>query len=86
MLFLERHVFVFQVSIVGDFSEEEIESCIVDYLGTVSATKDSERLRQEEFTPVVFRPSPSDLQFQQVSNGYVAVSLHLLFFFLNNLT
>ncbi|KAI9382569.1 hypothetical protein POPTR_014G149200v4 [Populus trichocarpa] len=53
-----------EVSIVGDFSEEEIESCIIDYLGTVRATRDSDR--EQEFNPVMFRPSPSDLQFQQV--------------------
>lgn len=53
-----------EVSIVGDFSEEDIESCILDYLGTVRATKDSKGERQ--YAPVVFRPSPSDLQSQQV--------------------
>ncbi|XVF74025.1 hypothetical protein PTKIN_Ptkin13bG0028700 [Pterospermum kingtungense] len=53
-----------EVSIVGDFSEEEIESCILDYLGTVSASRDSDR--EHEFSLVSFRPSPSDLQFQQV--------------------
>lgn len=57
-------VFSFQVSIVGDFSEEDIESCILDYLGTVRATKDSKGERQ--YAPVVFRPSPSHLQSQQV--------------------
>ncbi|KAA8541397.1 hypothetical protein F0562_025360 [Nyssa sinensis] len=53
-----------EVSIVGDFSEEEIESCIFDYLGTVKATRGFERA--QEFSPIIFRPSPSDLQFQQV--------------------
>ncbi|XP_065861526.1 stromal processing peptidase, chloroplastic isoform X2 [Euphorbia lathyris] len=53
-----------EVSIVGDFSEQEIESCIIDYLGTVRATGDSKR--EQRFIPVLFRPSPSDLQFQQV--------------------
>ncbi|XP_037492407.1 stromal processing peptidase, chloroplastic [Jatropha curcas] len=53
-----------EVSIVGDFSREEIESCIIDYLGTVGATRDS--CGEQEFSPVLFRPSPSDLQFQQV--------------------
>ncbi|XP_062165357.1 stromal processing peptidase, chloroplastic [Alnus glutinosa] len=53
-----------EVSIVGDFSEEEIESCILDYLGTVRATRDSER--EHESSPIFFGPSPSDLQFQQV--------------------
>ncbi|XP_022769477.1 stromal processing peptidase, chloroplastic-like isoform X1 [Durio zibethinus] len=53
-----------EVSIVGDFSEEEIESCILDYLGTVRASRDAER--EHGFSPILFRPSPSDLQFQQV--------------------
>lgn len=58
------HVFILQVSIVGDFSEQEIESCIIDYLGTIRATRDSDR--EQGFSPVLFRPSPSDLQSQQV--------------------
>ncbi|KAG2693072.1 hypothetical protein I3760_08G081700 [Carya illinoinensis] len=53
-----------EVSIVGDFSEEEIESCVLDYLGTVRATRNSDRA--QEFSPIFFRPSPSDLQSQQV--------------------
>ena len=52
-----------QVSIVGDFSEEDIESCILDYLGTVRATRNS---KERTCAPVVFRPSPSHLQSQQV--------------------
>ncbi|KAL3617633.1 hypothetical protein CASFOL_037954 [Castilleja foliolosa] len=53
-----------EVSIVGDFSEEEIESCILDYLGTVKERKGSERLQQ--YSPIVFRPYTADLQHQQV--------------------
>ncbi|XWS24637.1 hypothetical protein CRYUN_Cryun28dG0119700 [Craigia yunnanensis] len=53
-----------EVSIVGDFSEEEIESCILAYLGTVRTSRDSER--EHGFSSILFRPSPSDLQFQQV--------------------
>ncbi|GLU00162.1 hypothetical protein SLE2022_175480 [Rubroshorea leprosula] len=53
-----------EVSVVGDFSEEEIESCILDYLGTVTASTDSKR--EHGFNPILFRPSPSNLQFQQV--------------------
>ncbi|KAL6219418.1 hypothetical protein ACLB2K_007177 [Fragaria x ananassa] len=52
-----------EVSIVGDFSEEEIESCILDYLGTVQSAKHSEV--EQKYDPVVFRAS-SDLQSQQV--------------------
>lgn len=51
-----------EVSVVGDFSEEEIESCILDYLGTVRATRKSDK---ENISPIIFRP-PSNLQSQQV--------------------
>ncbi|KAG9143853.1 hypothetical protein Leryth_011525 [Lithospermum erythrorhizon] len=53
-----------EVSIVGDFSEEEIESCILDYLGTVRETRDSER--SQKYDPIIFQPSISGLQHQQV--------------------
>lgn len=53
-----------EVSIVGDFSEDDIESCILDYLGTVRATRESGK--EHEFSPIMFRPSPSGLQFQKV--------------------
>lgn len=56
-------VILSQVSIVGDFSEEDIESCILDYLGTVRATRNS---KDHQCAPVVFRPSPSHFQSQQV--------------------
>lgn len=49
---------------VGDFSEEDIESCILDYLGTVRASRDFEMEKQS--SPIMFRSYPSDLQFQQV--------------------
>ncbi|XP_074316103.1 stromal processing peptidase, chloroplastic isoform X2 [Silene latifolia] len=52
-----------EVSIVGDFSEEEIESCILDYLGTVSTARDFDK--ELIIDPITFRP-PSDMQFQQV--------------------
>uniref|UniRef100_A0A803M7P2 Chloroplast processing enzyme n=1 Tax=Chenopodium quinoa TaxID=63459 RepID=A0A803M7P2_CHEQI len=51
-----------EVSIVGDFSEEEIESCILDYLGTVRATREFEK---KICDAIIFRP-PSDMRFQQV--------------------
>ncbi|KAI4295276.1 hypothetical protein L6164_035338 [Bauhinia variegata] len=53
-----------EVSIVGDFTQEEIESCILDYLGTAQAQRSCRR--EQEFGPPLFRPSPSDLQFQEV--------------------
>lgn len=58
------YLFIAQISIVGDFSEEEIESCILDYLGTVGATRDTKHVHKDG--PIVFRPSCSELQFQQV--------------------
>ncbi|PKA52843.1 hypothetical protein AXF42_Ash001824 [Apostasia shenzhenica] len=53
-----------EVSVVGDFTEEEVESCILDYLGTVEAKDRFQTVLSIE--PIVFRPSPSDLHFQQV--------------------
>ncbi|KAF7150191.1 hypothetical protein RHSIM_Rhsim02G0142400 [Rhododendron simsii] len=53
-----------EVSVVGDFSEEDIETCILDYLGTVSATGDLKMIN--EYSPITYRPYPHDLQFQQV--------------------
>ncbi|KAL7152707.1 hypothetical protein ABFS83_04G116200 [Erythranthe nasuta] len=53
-----------EVSIVGDFSEEDIESCILEYLGTVRERKGSERA--QKYSPILFRPYTADLQHQQV--------------------
>ncbi|KAG0463237.1 hypothetical protein HPP92_021713 [Vanilla planifolia] len=53
-----------EVSIVGDFTEEEIESCILDYLGTVRANKGLDIRHNIE--PIIFRPSPSDYHVQQI--------------------
>ncbi|KAK4804060.1 hypothetical protein SAY86_003877 [Trapa natans] len=53
-----------EVSIVGDFTREEIETCVLDYLGTVSPTRGSWARTQSE--PVLFRTSSSDLQSQEV--------------------
>ncbi|KAL8170335.1 hypothetical protein V2J09_022139 [Rumex salicifolius] len=53
-----------EVSIVGDFSEEEIESCILDYLGTVKAA--GHYKNDHVHDPIIFRPSPSNLLSQQV--------------------
>ncbi|GMH23053.1 hypothetical protein Nepgr_024896 [Nepenthes gracilis] len=48
-----------EVSIVSDFSQTEIESCICDYLGMVRATHMFDR--DQISSPITFRPSPSDL-------------------------
>ncbi|KAL8110200.1 hypothetical protein AgCh_026060 [Apium graveolens] len=53
-----------EVSIVGDFSEEDIESCILDYLGTITATTGSERAQR--YHPIIFQQCPPSLHFQQV--------------------
>ncbi|KAL6494424.1 hypothetical protein OROGR_031224 [Orobanche gracilis] len=53
-----------EISIVGDFSEEDIESCILEYLGTIREIRGSERL--QEYNPIIFRPYTADLQHQQV--------------------
>ncbi|KAF3504107.1 hypothetical protein F2Q69_00041436 [Brassica cretica] len=58
-----------EVSIVGDFSEEEIERCVLDYLGTVKASHDSAKPLGSE--PIVFRQPTDGLQFQQVRNKAV---------------
>ncbi|MCI08552.1 insulinase (peptidase family M16), partial [Trifolium medium] len=52
-----------EVSIVGDFTEEDIESCILDYLGTAQATRNFKS--EQGFVPPSFRSSPSGLQFQE---------------------
>ncbi|XP_073017090.1 stromal processing peptidase, chloroplastic-like [Primulina eburnea] len=53
-----------EVSIVGDFSEEDIESCILEYLGTVKETKGLERAKH--YHPIIFRQHASDWQHQQM--------------------
>lgn len=54
---------------MGDFSEEEIEHCVLDYLGTVKASHDSGKVLGAE--PIVFRQPTAGLQFQQVRNTAV---------------
>lgn len=66
------------MSIVGDFSEEDIESCILDYLGTVGATKGFERAQR--YNPIIFQQSPSSLHFQQVRSN-VILNRHFFFLF-----
>lgn len=62
-----------QVSIVGDFLEEDIESCILDYLGTVGVTNGFERAQR--YSPIIFQQSASSLHFQQVrSNEIIKLS------------
>lgn len=63
-LFNSTSKYFLQVSIVGDFTEEEVESCVLDYLGTVRAA--SSPNTEERIEKISFRPFPSDLHFQQV--------------------
>jgi hypothetical protein len=53
-----------EVSVVGDFTEEEVESCVLDYLGTVRAANSSNTA--EHIEKISFLPFPSDLHSQQV--------------------
>lgn len=53
-----------EVSIVGDFTEEDIEGCVLDYLGTVTACKSD--LKDADEFPITFQASHTDLQSQQV--------------------
>ncbi|EFJ29358.1 hypothetical protein SELMODRAFT_440740 [Selaginella moellendorffii] len=49
-----------ELCIVGDFSEHDIETCILDYLGTVAPEKDVPARKEIEAKekPVVINPSP----------------------------
>lgn len=62
---------------MGDFSEDEIERSILDYLGTVKASHDSAKLPGSE--PIVFRQPTAGLQFQQVRNKAVNACTFLFF-------
>ena len=54
---------------MGDFSEEDIESCILDYLGTISATTGSEKAQR--YHPIIFHQCPPSLHFQQVRTNAI---------------
>lgn len=56
---------------VGDFSEEDIESSILDYLGTVRPTKGFEKAQQ--YSPILFSTAPFGLQHQQVRKDCFSV-------------
>jgi hypothetical protein len=63
-----------QVSVVGDFTEEEVESCVLDYLGTVRAANSSNTA--EHIEKISFLPFPSDLHSQQVCLHYHLLNIH----------
>ena len=52
------------MSIVGDFTDEEIESCVLDYLGTVCLPESTSNVH--DIQPIMFRSAASDLHLQQV--------------------
>eukprot|EP00252_Welwitschia_mirabilis_P010086 TRINITY_DN231_c0_g1_i1.p1 TRINITY_DN231_c0_g1~~TRINITY_DN231_c0_g1_i1.p1 ORF type:complete len:1279 (+),score=278.22 TRINITY_DN231_c0_g1_i1:185-4021(+) len=52
-----------EVSIVGDFSEQDIESCVLDYLGTVAPSKDDSVVSEQ---PVKVQMCSAELRNQQV--------------------
>ena len=58
----------FQVSIVGDFTDEEVEDCIIDYLGTISPTKANIELELKERPLAIQPPSKHELRHQKVKS------------------
>jgi len=57
-----------EVCVVGDFTESEVESCLLDYLGTVTPPSSDEQLRVigEEKPVVINANSTPELRTQQV--------------------
>jgi len=56
-----------EVCVVGDFTESEVESCLLDYLGTVNPSSDEHKLDLGEEKPVVINAnSTPELRTQQV--------------------
>jgi hypothetical protein len=57
-----------EVCVVGDFTESEVESCLLDYLGTVTPPSSDEQLRGigEEKPVVINANSTPELRTQQV--------------------
>jgi len=57
----------FQVCVVGDFTESEVESCLLDYLGTVTPASDEQLRDLGEEKPVLINAnSTPELRTQQV--------------------
>eukprot|EP01018_Ginkgo_biloba_P028527 Gb_13236 [translate_table: standard] len=55
-----------EVSIVGDFTQEDIEACVLDYLGTITPTKVCCRESTISELPIRFQDYFTDLHNQQV--------------------
>lgn len=54
-----------EVSMVGDFTEREVEDCILDYLGTVTASKTHVESELAE-RPITIMPPSAELRHQKV--------------------
>lgn len=54
--------------VVGDFTEQDVESCLLDYLGTVTPNNHEQLCSGlDEEKPVLIDPnSPTELRHQQV--------------------
>ncbi|KAL3693392.1 hypothetical protein R1sor_007043 [Riccia sorocarpa] len=58
-----------EVCVVGDFTEEELDSCLLDYIGTVTPESNPDERKEFEMRekPVVIDPSPAfDIRHQKV--------------------
>ncbi|KAG0577820.1 hypothetical protein KC19_5G184500 [Ceratodon purpureus] len=56
-----------EVCVVGDFTESEVESCLLDYLGTVTPSSNEQLRELEEEKPVMINAnSTPELRTQQV--------------------
>lgn len=55
-----------EVSIVGDFTEQEVEDCISDYLGTVTASRAHVESELAEQPITIKPPSSAELRHQKV--------------------
>ncbi len=67
---------------MGDFSEEEVESCLLDYLGTVTAKKTDDhvlKLTQAAEKPVLINDfSTPEQRHQKVRESLLFSSMHEL--------
>jgi predicted Zn-dependent peptidase len=71
-----------EVCVVGDFSEEEVESCLLDYLGTVTAKKTDDhvlKLTQAAEKPVLINDfSTPEQRHQKVRESLLFSATHEL--------
>jgi predicted Zn-dependent peptidase len=71
-----------EVCVVGDFSEEEVESCLLDYLGTVTAKKTDDhvlKITQAAEKPVLINDfSTPEQRHQKVRESLLFSATHEL--------